>query len=167
VAAQRALRRLGARKVKTTHVPVVFDPLVSRSILDHIFEGVNGDSIYRGASFLAPLGNMEFVDGQFPATADVLVEVTALDAVHQTAEAWLRAQGEAEVDRFAGASFTNAAVARTSASVRSRSALSSTHVTDRSGLSDAVGTSQGYVTLGKSLGTSTTSPSGPDSSAAS
>lgn len=53
IAAQRALRRLGARKVKTAEVPVVFDPLVSRSILDHIFEGVNGDSIYRGASFLA------------------------------------------------------------------------------------------------------------------
>jgi hypothetical protein len=35
----------------------------------------------------------EFVDGKFPSTADVLVEVTALDAVHQAAEAWLRAQG--------------------------------------------------------------------------
>jgi PmbA protein len=53
VAAQRTLRRLGARKVKTAHVPVVFDPLVATSILDHIFEGVNGDSVYRGASFLA------------------------------------------------------------------------------------------------------------------
>jgi PmbA protein len=53
IAAQRSLRRLGARKVKTARVPVVFDPLVSRSILDHIFEGVNGDSVYRGASFLA------------------------------------------------------------------------------------------------------------------
>ena len=47
----------------------------------------------RGASFLAPLGNLEFVDGQFPATADVLVEVTALDAVYQAAETWLRANG--------------------------------------------------------------------------
>jgi PmbA protein len=53
VAAERTLRRLGARKVKTTHVPVVFDPLVAASILEHIFEGVNGDSVYRGASFLA------------------------------------------------------------------------------------------------------------------
>src|SRR5437764_13445715 len=53
VAAQRALRRLGARKVKTQHVPVIFDPLVASSILEHIFEGVNGDSVYRGASFLA------------------------------------------------------------------------------------------------------------------
>ena len=47
----------------------------------------------RGASFLAPLGNLEFVDGRLNAPADVLVEVTALDAVHQAAEAWLRAQG--------------------------------------------------------------------------
>ena len=47
----------------------------------------------RGASFLAPLGNMEFVDGQFPSIADVLVEVTALDAVHQSASRWLKEQG--------------------------------------------------------------------------
>jgi PmbA protein len=53
VAAQRTLRRLGARKGKTAHVPVVLDPLVAASMLDHIFEGVNGDSVYRGASFLA------------------------------------------------------------------------------------------------------------------
>jgi PmbA protein len=53
IAAQRTLRRLGAKKVKTAHVPVVFDPLVAASILEHIFEGVNGDSVYRGASFLA------------------------------------------------------------------------------------------------------------------
>src|ERR1700676_3354825 len=52
-AARRTLRRLGARKVKTAHVPVVLDPMVASSILEHIFEGVNGDSIYRGASFLA------------------------------------------------------------------------------------------------------------------
>jgi PmbA protein len=53
VAAQRTLRRLGARKVKTALVPIVLDPMVANSILDHIFEGVNGDSVYRGASFLA------------------------------------------------------------------------------------------------------------------
>lgn len=52
-AARRTLRRLGARKVKTAHVPVVFDPMVANSMLEHIFEGVNGDSVYRGASFLA------------------------------------------------------------------------------------------------------------------
>jgi 6,7-dimethyl-8-ribityllumazine synthase len=55
----------------------------------------------QGASFLAPLGNLEFVDGQFPSVADVLVEVTALDAVHQAAATWLRAQnGDAAVARL-------------------------------------------------------------------
>ena len=52
-AARRTLRRLGARRVKTAHVPVVLDPMVATSMLEHIFEGVNGDSVYRGASFLA------------------------------------------------------------------------------------------------------------------
>jgi 6,7-dimethyl-8-ribityllumazine synthase len=47
----------------------------------------------RGASFLAPLGNLEFVDGKFPAVADVLIEVTALDAVHQAAAQWLKTEG--------------------------------------------------------------------------
>ncbi|HUS18435.1 MAG TPA: TldD/PmbA family protein [Terriglobales bacterium] len=50
-AARRTLRRLGARKIATTRVPIVFDPLVSRSIVEHFFEAANGDSIYRGASF--------------------------------------------------------------------------------------------------------------------
>jgi 6,7-dimethyl-8-ribityllumazine synthase len=49
-----------------------------------------------GASFLAPLGNLEIVDGEFPSTADVLVEVTALDAVYQAAGNWLRTEGGAE-----------------------------------------------------------------------
>ncbi len=51
-AAKRTLRRLGARKVKTARVPVIFDPEVARSLLGHIFEAANGDSIYRKASFL-------------------------------------------------------------------------------------------------------------------
>jgi PmbA protein len=53
IAAERTLRRLGARKAKTAQVPIVFDPMVSTSIIEHIFEGINGDSVYRGASFLA------------------------------------------------------------------------------------------------------------------
>ena len=47
----------------------------------------------RGASFLAPLANLEFVDGRFPSTADILVEVTSLDSIHRVAETWLRSQG--------------------------------------------------------------------------
>ncbi|MGA3370946.1 MAG: 6,7-dimethyl-8-ribityllumazine synthase [Terracidiphilus sp.] len=55
----------------------------------------------KGASFLAPLGNLEFVNGRLPSTADVIVEVTALDAVHQAAQSWLRAQeGDAALARL-------------------------------------------------------------------
>jgi PmbA protein len=53
VAAQRTLRRLGARKVKTAKLPIVFENTVSGSLVGHIFEAVNGDSVYRGASYLA------------------------------------------------------------------------------------------------------------------
>ena len=53
IAAERTVRRLGARKAKTAKVPVIFDPLVARALLEHIAEAVNGDSVYRGASFLA------------------------------------------------------------------------------------------------------------------
>lgn len=52
-AARRALRRLNARRAKTTEVPIVFSPEAARSIAGHIFEAANGDSIYRGASFWA------------------------------------------------------------------------------------------------------------------
>jgi 6,7-dimethyl-8-ribityllumazine synthase len=50
-------------------------------------------SASRGRPFLAPLGNLEFVDGALPTlTTDLLIEVTALDAVHQVARQWLEAK---------------------------------------------------------------------------
>jgi PmbA protein len=52
-AAQRTVRRLGARKVPTQKVPVIFDSVTARSLIGNIFEAVEGDSIYRNASFLA------------------------------------------------------------------------------------------------------------------
>jgi 6,7-dimethyl-8-ribityllumazine synthase len=59
------------------------------------------DETSTGASFLAPLGNLEFVDGQFPSFADVMVEVTSLDASHQAAQRWLRdTEGDAALARL-------------------------------------------------------------------
>ena len=52
-AARRTLRRLGARKIASTQVPIVLDPQVAGSILDNIFDAANGDSVYRQSSFLA------------------------------------------------------------------------------------------------------------------
>jgi len=51
-AAERTLRRLGARKIHSTRVPIVFDSETAASLLQNIFEAVNGDAIYRQASFL-------------------------------------------------------------------------------------------------------------------
>jgi PmbA protein len=52
-AARRTLRRLGSRKIASTQVPIVLDPMIAGSILDNIFDAVNGDAIYRQSSFLA------------------------------------------------------------------------------------------------------------------
>jgi PmbA protein len=52
-AAERTVRRLGARKVSTQKAPVIFDSITARSLLGNIFEAVEGDAIYRKASFLA------------------------------------------------------------------------------------------------------------------
>ncbi|HEY2498296.1 MAG TPA: TldD/PmbA family protein [Candidatus Angelobacter sp.] len=51
-AARRTLRRLGARKIASTQVPIVLDPIMAGTILDNIFDAVNGDAIYRHSSFL-------------------------------------------------------------------------------------------------------------------
>jgi len=52
-AARRTLRRLGSRKIASTQVPIVLDPTVAESILDNIFDAVDGGAIYRQSSFLA------------------------------------------------------------------------------------------------------------------
>jgi PmbA protein len=52
-AARRTVRKLGARKVPTQRVPIVFAPEVARSLIGSVFEAASGDSIWRHASFLA------------------------------------------------------------------------------------------------------------------
>jgi len=51
-AARRALRRLGARKVKTVEVPVIFDPDTAATLVRAVASAVSGPSLYRRASFL-------------------------------------------------------------------------------------------------------------------
>lgn len=52
-AARRALRRLGARRMPTQRVPIVFAPEVARGLVGSVFEAASGDAIWRSASFLA------------------------------------------------------------------------------------------------------------------
>jgi len=51
--AERALRKLGARRVPTCEAPVIFDPLVAPSLLRQLAGCLSGYAVYRGASFLA------------------------------------------------------------------------------------------------------------------
>ncbi len=53
IAAERTLRRLGAVKVETQKVPVIFEARVARSMMGHIFEAIEGRSVYRQSTFLA------------------------------------------------------------------------------------------------------------------
>jgi len=51
-AGRRTVRRLGARKIPTCRVPVVFDPEMAGSFLGNLCGAVNGYAIYKGASYL-------------------------------------------------------------------------------------------------------------------
>jgi PmbA protein len=51
-AAERALRRLGARPVPTCEVPVIFEPMVARSLLGQLVSCISGGAVYRDATFL-------------------------------------------------------------------------------------------------------------------
>ena len=51
-AAHRAVRRLGARKIKTVEVPVIFDTETAASLVRSVASAASGPSLYRRASFL-------------------------------------------------------------------------------------------------------------------
>ena len=60
------------------------------------FENGRGwnDGMGEGAAFLAPVGNLELVKGRVPATPQLLVEVTQLDAVHAAVREWVETSPE-------------------------------------------------------------------------
>jgi 6,7-dimethyl-8-ribityllumazine synthase len=45
----------------------------------------------RGAPFLAPIGNLEVVEGPVPATSEILIQVVGLDSIHEIAKGWMTA----------------------------------------------------------------------------
>jgi PmbA protein len=52
IAAERTLRRLGARQINTRQVPVIFEAGVAKSLLGHFVGAISGGALYRKASFL-------------------------------------------------------------------------------------------------------------------
>jgi PmbA protein len=52
-ATRRTVRKLGAKKVATQRVPVVFDSETAGSLMGNLCSAVSGYALYKGASFLA------------------------------------------------------------------------------------------------------------------
>jgi PmbA protein len=52
IAAERTVRRLGARQIPTMQAPVLFDSSVASSLMGHFVGAVSGGSLYRKSSFL-------------------------------------------------------------------------------------------------------------------
>ncbi len=51
-AAQYTIERLGARKIKTTQAPVIFNKDVASGLFRHLISAISGSSLYRKSSFL-------------------------------------------------------------------------------------------------------------------
>ena len=51
-AAEKTLKRLNARKINSTKLPVVFDKRISNDLLGYLASSISGTSIARGTSFL-------------------------------------------------------------------------------------------------------------------
>ncbi|MFN0062465.1 MAG: TldD/PmbA family protein [Myxococcaceae bacterium] len=54
-AARRAVRMLGARKVSSAQVPVIFDPLMASGFVGQLAQAASGDLVYKKSTVLAPL----------------------------------------------------------------------------------------------------------------
>jgi 6,7-dimethyl-8-ribityllumazine synthase len=50
----------------------------------------------RGAPFLAPIGNLEVVEGLMPAAAEILIQVAGIDSIYAIAKGWLAANAAAQ-----------------------------------------------------------------------
>jgi PmbA protein len=71
-AAERAVRRLGARKAKTGPVTVVLDPRVARGFAGHIAGAINGASVARKTSFLRDKMGKQVASAAITVTDDPL-----------------------------------------------------------------------------------------------
>ena len=71
-AAERTVRRLGARKAKTGSVTVMLDPRVARGFAGHIASAINGASVARKTSFLRDMMGKQVASAAITVTDDPL-----------------------------------------------------------------------------------------------
>jgi PmbA protein len=63
-AGERAVKRLGAKKMGTAKLPVIFDPRAARGMVGHLASGINGATVARGTTFLKDsMGEKIFAEG--------------------------------------------------------------------------------------------------------
>lgn len=67
-AAEKTVRRLGARKIDTTRAPVLFIPELARGFIGHAISAISGGALYRKASFLLDAAGEKL----FPDFVDIL-----------------------------------------------------------------------------------------------
>ncbi len=71
-AGERAVKRIGARKVPTGTVAVVFDPRVARGIAGHLAGAINGASVARKTSFLRDMMGKQVASAAITVTDEPL-----------------------------------------------------------------------------------------------
>ena len=72
-AAARAVAKIGARKVGTTVVPVVWDRVVAHALLRILGSAASGEALYRRSTFLAELEGQQVASSLFTLTDDPLL----------------------------------------------------------------------------------------------
>jgi PmbA protein len=91
-AAQRALRRLGARQLSTRRAPVLYAPELARGMFGHFIGAISGTSQYRRSSFLLNAAGQQV----FPEFLDIVERPHLLQAL---ASSPFEAEGVATRDR--------------------------------------------------------------------
>lgn len=73
-AGRRVVRMLGARKVKSQRVPVVFDPRMAAAFVSGIAGAANGDMVYKKSSVFAPLKGKKVASANVTIVDDGVLE---------------------------------------------------------------------------------------------
>ncbi len=73
-AAQRATAKIGARKVATTTVPVVWEAPVAHDLLRILSQAASGEALYRRSTFLAELEGQQVASSLLSLTDDPMLD---------------------------------------------------------------------------------------------
>ena len=73
-AAKRTIANIGARKIKSTKAPVLFDSTLAQGLIGHMLSAISGSSLYQEASFLKDDLNQQIFPDWFQVKEDPFVK---------------------------------------------------------------------------------------------